>query len=138
MSVLAYINFNGNCLEAVEYYAEVFDTGKPHIMFFRDMPPEEDFPITEETKDLVLHTSLDIEGSIVMFSDLPPEIAVTTGNNISLVIISNDMDRIRSIFSRLISEGTVDMELQETFWTKLYGSVADKFGIVWQLMYDEE
>lgn len=29
------------------------------------------------------------------------------------------------------------MELQETFWSKCYGSVTDKFGIPWQLSYDE-
>jgi|GEM_PF-7006273 len=29
MSVQAYINFNGNCREAVEFYVEVFETEKP-------------------------------------------------------------------------------------------------------------
>ena len=32
MSVETYINFNGNCREAVEYYAEVFGTEKPQLM----------------------------------------------------------------------------------------------------------
>lgn len=27
----------------------------------------------------------------------------------------------------------VGMELQETFWSKYYGSVTDKFGVIWQL-----
>jgi PhnB protein len=30
------------------------------------------------------------------------------------------------------------MELQETFWSKCYGSLKDKFGIEWQLSYDNE
>jgi PhnB protein len=28
------------------------------------------------------------------------------------------------------------MELQETFWSKLYGQVTGKFGIHWQFNYD--
>lgn len=39
MAVNAYLNFNGNCREAVEFYAEVFETEKPQIMSFGDSPP---------------------------------------------------------------------------------------------------
>jgi PhnB protein len=28
------------------------------------------------------------------------------------------------------------MALQETFWSKYYGVVTDKFGIMWQLSYE--
>jgi PhnB protein len=54
---------------------------------------------------------------------------LTIGNNINFTIGLKDMDEIKSIFSQLKEGGTVNMELQETFWSKLYGSVADKFGI---------
>jgi len=138
MSVEAYINFNGNCREAVEYYAEVFGTEKPQLMLYKDAPADEDFPLTEETKDLVMHTSLDIEGSTVMFSDIPPDMPFTVGNNISLVINIKDTAKIRSMFSKLETDGTVGMELQETFWSKLYGFVTDKFGVGWQFIYYDE
>ena len=139
MPLQAYVNFNGNCLEAVEYYAEVFGTEKPEIMFFKDVPEGEDFPLTEETKDLVLHTSLDIAGSTVMFSDVPPGMPLVTGNNISLMMLSTDAAKIRSIYNRLKEDGgTVEMELQETFWSKLYGYVTDKFGVGWQFSHEIE
>lgn len=32
--------------------------------------------------------------------------------------------------------GRVAMDLQETFWSKCYGSLTDKFGLEWQLNYD--
>jgi len=138
MSVEAYINFNGNCREAVEFYSGVFETGKPEIMYFKDAPKDMDFPLTEGTKDLVLHTSLDIEGSTVMFSDVPPGMPFTPGNNISLVIVTTDTDKIRSIFNKLKVDGTVGMDLQETFWSKLYGFVTDKFGVGWQFVHMSE
>lgn len=93
MSVDVYINFNGNCREAVEFYAEVFGTEKPQIMTFGEAPPPPEFALPEEAKNLVMHTRLNISG-------------------------------------------TVGMELQETFWSKCYGQVTDKFGIIWQLSLD--
>jgi len=138
MSVEAYINFNGNCREAVEFHTEVFGTEKPEIMYFKDAPEDMDFPLTEENRDLVLHTSLEIEGSTVMFSDVPPGMPLVTGNNIGLVVSSNDMDRIRSMFSKFKPAGTVVMDLQETFWSKLYGAVTDKFGVTWQFNHYSE
>jgi len=73
-----------------------------------------------------------------MFSDVPPDMSLIAGNNISLMIISNDMGKIRSMFDQLKTEGTVGMELQETFWSKLYGFVTDKFGIGWQFNHESE
>lgn len=138
MSVQAYINFNGNCREAVEFYTDVFGVEEPLIMSYKDMPEDGDFPLTEETKDLVLHSTLFIEGSNVMFSDIPPGMSFVTGSNINLMITNNDMDNIKSTFNKLKVDGIVGMELQETFWSKLYGYVTDKFGVGWQFDYDDE
>lgn len=136
MAVDVYINFNGNCREAVEFYAQVFGAEKPKIMTFGDMPPSPGFTLPEEAKNLVMHTRLNINGSNVMFSDSPPGMPFVAGNNISLVIISKNLDEIKSLFNKLKEGGTVGMDLQETFWSKCYGFVTDKFGIGWQLNYD--
>ena len=136
MAVDVYINFNGKCREAVEFYAQVFGTEKPQIMTYGDMPPDPEFTLPEEAKNLIMHTRLNINGSNVMFSDAPPGMPFVAGNNISLVIASKNMDEIKSLFSKLKEGGTVGMDLQETFWSKCYGFVTDKFGIGWQLNYD--
>jgi PhnB protein len=138
MAVETYINFNGNCREAVEFYRGVFGTEKPVIMLFGDIPPDGGFPMSEETKKLVMHTEIKVKGSTIMFSDVPSDMPYVAGNNISLVYRSNAMDEIKSIFSQLKVDGTVMMELQETFWSKCYGFVIDQFGIGWQLSYESE
>lgn len=137
MSIQAYINFDGNCEEAVKYYAEIFGTDEPQIMYFREMPPNPDFELPEEAMGLVLHTSLVIHDTTVMFSDIFPGMPFTVGNNISLTLLSTDLDEVESLFNKLKEHGSVEMELQETFWSKLYGSLIDKFGIVWQFSYEE-
>lgn len=136
MAVEVYINFNGNCREAVNYYAEAFKTEKPEIMTYGDGPENPDFPISEETKDLVMHTSLNIGGSRIMFSDILPGMPFIEGNNISLTVISDNKEYITSAFNKLSVGGDIQMELQETFWSKCYGYLIDKFGIGWQFSYD--
>jgi PhnB protein len=136
MSVDVYINFNGKCREAVEFYAEVFGTEPPQIMTFGETPPHPDYPLPDEAKDLVMHTRLNIDGSNVMFSDVLPGMPFIEGNNISLAIVNKNRDEITSMFNKLSDGGKVVMELQETFWSKLYGQVTDRYGIIWQLNYD--
>ena len=124
MRIQPYINFNGNCQEAVEFYCRVFNLEKPQIMFIPNMP------------NLVMHTNINIKGNILMFSDAMPQNPVNVGNNITLTIVSDDMDEIKEYFSKLAIGGTVIMELQQTFWSKYYGYLKDKYGIMWQLSHE--
>lgn len=133
MSVDVYMNFNGNCREAVEFYAQVFATEEPKMMTFGEAPPNPEYPLPEEAKGLIMHTRLNINGSNVMFSDVFPGMPFVVGNNITLAIVSDNKDEIRSFFDKLKVGGKVGMELQETFFSKLYGSLTDKFGVEWQL-----
>lgn len=136
MAVDIYINFNGNCREAVEFYSQVFGTEQPKFMTFGDMPPNPEFALPEDAKNLVMHTRLNMSGSNVMFSDVLPGMPFVEGNNISLSYTSKNMDVIKSLFNKLKESGTVGMDLQETFWSKCYGSLKDKFGIEWQFNLD--
>lgn len=136
MAVNVYLNFNGNCREVAEFYAEVFGTEAPKIMTFGDAPPNPEYPLPEEAKELVMHTRLNISGSTVMFSDVFPGMPFIEGNNISLAFVSADQDEITSVFSKLKVGGKVAMELQETSWSKFYGQITDKFGIEWQFNFD--
>lgn len=132
MPVEVYLNFNGNCREAALFYAKVFETEEPQIMTFGDTPPNPEYPLPEEAKSLVMHTRLSINGSTVMFSDVFPDMPFIQGNNISLSLLSKDEDKLRSWFNQLKEGGTVVMDLQETFWSKCYGTLRDRFGIEWQ------
>lgn len=138
MAVQAYINFNGNCREAVAFYAEVFKAEKQQIMTFGDAHGSDEFPLPEEAKKLVMHTYLNICGSKVMFSDSFPGMPYTVGNNISLAVVIKDIEEIKAIFNGLKEGGTIGMELQETFWSKCYGTVTDKYGVLWQVSHEAE
>jgi PhnB protein len=135
MPVAAYLNFDGNCREAVEFYGQVFGS-QPHIMTYGNSPQSPDFPMPEEAKDRVLHARVDICGSTVMFSDIFPGMLYTQGNNISLAVMSDNLEDLKGYYNQLKEGGRVQMELQETFWSKCYGTLVDRFGIHWQISYE--
>ncbi|MCR8641659.1 VOC family protein [Paenibacillus sp. N1-5-1-14] len=138
MSVNVYFNFNGNTREVVEFYAEVFGIEDPQIMAFGDVPADPNHPLPEGTQDLVMHANLKICGSSVMFSDVFPGRPFTHGNNITVAIVHDNVEELQSYFHKMKAGGTIEMELQETFWSKCYGSLVDKFGINWQFSYRNE
>ena len=139
MSVNPYIEFNGNCREAVAFYTQVFGvTEKAQIMTWGEMPADPKYPLPEEDKNLVMHTELILNGSTVMFSDRPASMPILIGNNISLIIMSKDIEEIEMLFNKMKVGGTVAMELQETFWSKSYGFLTDKYGIPWQFIHDSK
>jgi len=136
MAINVYLSFNGNCREAVEYYANVFRQDIPQMMTYGDTPRDPNFALPEEAKNLVMHTRLMINGSPVMFSDAFPGLPYQAGNNFSLAMVSANREEIESYFHKLKEGAQVRLELQETFWSKCYGSLIDKFGIEWQFNYE--
>ncbi len=136
MAVEVYLIFNGNCREAVAFYEDAFSTDKAEIMTFGDSPQNHDYPLPEEAKDLVMHTRLSVFGSRIMFSDTFPGSPYAVGNNVTLAVVSDDEEQMRKAFDKLKDGGKVVMELQETFWSKCYGSLTDKFGVEWQFSHE--
>ncbi len=137
MAVNIYINFDGNCREAVTYYAEIFGTDVPVMMTFGEGPADPAYPMPEEAKGRVMHTALEIAGTLVMFSDTFPGMPLVQGNNINLTVTTDDKGSITVWYDQLKEGGSVEMELAETFFSKWYGSLTDKYGIHWQFSHEE-
>ena len=134
MAVVAYINFKGNAREAVGFYADVFGVEKPVISTYGEQ--KSDFPLPDAVKDRVMHAELNIFGGSVMFSDVFDDQQYKVGNNISITLISADKEALEKAFNKLADGGQVGVELQQTFWSSLYGFVTDQYGIGWQVSHD--
>lgn len=132
-----YLNFKNQAADAIAFYETVFDVTSEGVMTFADAPEDPENPTPEAWKDLIINASMTIEGVPVMFSDVPDGMGMSfvEGNNISLVISTEDEEKIDRIFNRLAEGGKVTMPLGETFWSKKYGMLVDKFGINWMLNY---
>ncbi len=131
MPLNAYLNFDGNTREVVQFYAQVFGLEEPHIMTFDSIHSEEELPPGAANR--VMHAFLTIGGSSLMFSDTFPGMPFQQGiNNFSLALVLSDENALRDAFHKLKEGGTIIMELQEVPWSKVYGSLTDKYGVTWQ------
>lgn len=140
MAVENFIYFNGNCREAVEYYADVFGLEKPQFMTCKDVPGNPDFVGTDEdrAKGLIMYAGLKIKGSTVMFSDAPNNRRVNLESNVCLTVSCDTIEETKEIFNKLKNGGKVNIDLQEVFFSKCLGSLTDKFGLNWFVVYYTE
>lgn len=130
-----YLNFKDQSRAAIQFYEGVFHTTCNDLMTFGQMPQDDNFQVPDTIKNLVLNASLVINDTRVLFSDAPEEmgIALTMGNNVSLVIQTASTEETQTLFAKLSEDGTVTMPLAPTFWSPLYGMLEDKFGVHWQI-----
>ncbi len=131
MRICAYVNLRGNALEALQFYSGIFRT-EPEYMTYADAPANAGFPVTEEMKHMVLHGEvfLDKEQSIMIADDLRPGEG-EMGSAIVLTLLMEDETEQRRIFAALAEGGTVLMPLTHTFWSANFGTVKDRFGLIW-------
>lgn len=130
-----FINFNGNCREAVEFYAKVFESGVGNLITYGEAPPNPSNPVLEADRNKVMYAGVPIGGMVVMFMDMPSHYPATIGNNISPTLNVDDKKEVTRIFNELKDGGEVFMEPQKTFFSEWYSMVKDKFGIIWHVMY---
>lgn len=131
-NLIPYLNFNGNCEEAVNFYQKVLG-GEAVIMHFGDTPPNPAFPVADHVKNLVLHAELRRDGQVIRSSDTFPGAPYTKGTNISFSLDLASKEETQDIFEALSEGGQIEMEPQETFFSPLFCKFTDKFGVIWQL-----
>ena len=135
MKLELFINFDGNCREAVEFYAMVFKSEVKNLCTYGQTPPDPKFPVAEADKDKVCYCDVLIGGLTVMFSDVPTGSPFVAGNNITPTISVDSKEEVERIFNKLKTGGEAYMELQQTFFSELFGMAKDKFGVIWQILY---
>lgn len=134
-----YLNFNGNCEEAFNFYKSVFGGEFTYIGRFGDMPPSDEFSVPEGDKNKVMHVSLPTGSSILMGSDNGEqyEASFVKGNNFSVSINADSKEEADQLFNGLSDGGQATMPMSETFWGAYFGMFTDKFGVNWMVNYDD-
>lgn len=135
MQLEMFINFDGNCREALEFYAKVFKTEVGNIMTYADAPPDPNYPLAEADKDRVCYAGIPIGGMTLMFMDMPSASPLTVGDNVNPTISVDNKDEVTRLFNELKEGGEVFMGLEKTFYSELYGMVKDKFGVIWHILH---
>jgi PhnB protein len=139
-TVNVYLTFNGNCLEAFNFYKSVFGGEFPYVGYYKDMPTDGGKPVATEDAEKIMHISLPIsQETMLMGSDTGGEWASSyaPGNNFSLSVIADSKESADHLFKGLSAGGTVTMPMNKTFWGDYFGMFADRFGINWMISFNE-
>jgi PhnB protein len=124
-----YINFAGQCREAMAFYKDCFQGEITALQTFG----EAGMDVPEPFKQNILHSELKAEAMWLQASDGQPGSAVIIGDNVTLSINLSDEKEQQRIFDTLADGGKVDYPLHDTFWGARFGMVMDRYGLHWQL-----
>ena len=129
MKIEPYLNFNGQCREAFEFYASCLG-GKITAMIPFAESGSADF-VPPDAKNQIMHACLEVGGEVIMGSDAPGMYTAPAGNYVSVHVDETaDADRI---FGALAESGQVQMPIDRTEWAERFGMVVDRFGTPWMV-----
>lgn len=134
MQLTPYLNFNGNCREAFDFYANALGGKITVRMTYREAPQEMCDQMPADTLDHVMHSQIESDGAVLMGADGPPphpEEAIGTTIN----VIVDDNHQAERIFAALGEGGEIRMPLSETFFAHRWGSLVDRYGKPWMVIH---
>lgn len=136
--VTPYLVMDGNAQEAIRFYEKALDAQVLFLQTFGEMPENPEFPLPEQAKNRVSHAMLKVGDGELMFSDTFPGSPLQSGNQVTVCLILDDVEKAKQTFEALQEGGRVRMPFQETFFSPGYGTLTDKFGIPFQISTEQK
>lgn len=130
MTFTPFLHFQGQCAEAMGFYAQVFGTGPALISRYSDMPPATDGPTPS---DRVMFSQIALGDHFLQASDFPEGVEGDPQKAVSVAWGSKDLEQAHAVFDALANGGAVIMPFAATFWSMGFGMVKDRFGTHWMI-----
>jgi PhnB protein len=130
MQLSPYLRFNGQCEAAFKFYERSLG-GKIEAMMTHEGTPAAG-QVPADWRKKILHVRLVVGDQTLMGSDCPPDrYEKPQGFSVSLDV--KTPAEAERLFLALAEGGTVQMQLQQTFWAARFGMVVDRFGTPWMI-----
>jgi PhnB protein len=126
---IPYLAFDGNCADAMRFYAKVLD-GKLDLLTFGQSPMAEQTPKDALNRIMHAHLALDGNGSLYA-GDCPPSMPYRGIHGVSIALNYDAVAQAERVFNAMADGGKVTMPFGPTFWAKGFGMVTDRFGCPW-------
>lgn len=126
MQLIAYLNFDGNAREAMDFYAQALGGTVTQRFTYGESPMADQ--CGPDAADKVMHSQVEVGSVTLMGADGPPphDAGSTTIN-----ILTDTPEEAERIFAAMSAGGSVQMPIAETFWAHRFGMFTDKFGKSW-------
>ncbi|WP_411816286.1 VOC family protein [Hyphococcus sp. DH-69] len=130
MQVNVYLNFDGNCKEAMTFYHETLGGDLEVMLPFAGSEAEPHVP--DDMKDNILHASLVVGETKIMASDASPD-HYQRARGTSICLNLDDPEEAKRLYFTLSQDGEIIMPLEPTFFAKAFASFHDRFGVLWMI-----
>jgi PhnB protein len=137
MQVEAYLNFDGRCDEALEFYRGAVGAEVIHLMRFKEMPDPPPGMITPANENKVMHSAFRVGKTTIMASDSQNH-GRPTFQGVSLALLVADVKEAERLFASLGRGGKIEMPLARTFFSEGFGTLTDRFGVGWMVVVSPE
>ena len=135
-SLEIYLTFENQCADAFDFYAEVFGGEITFINKFSEMPPDPEFPVSDEIKDQVMHATLQLKPGVILMGSDSGGREIVVGNNYTISVNAASREEVDQFCTALSEGGAVTMPAQEQFWGSYFAMCTDKFGVNWMFSYE--
>jgi PhnB protein len=136
MKVNTYLNFHGNCEEAMNFYEKHLGAkvvAKSRFSDMSSMGAPENLP-PGLNREGIMHARFTLGDTIVMASDGPKTEPMRSAY-LCLSVDSNE--EAERIYKALTEGGEVFMPMGEMFFAHRFGQLRDKFGINWMVIHEK-
>jgi PhnB protein len=130
MQLIPYLNYDGQCKEAFDFYATVLGGKVSGRMTYGDSPMCDQTPA--DAREKIMHSQLEVGSAVLMGADGPPPHAPQSGGTTINIMVDTPADAER-IFAALAEGGDVKMAMAETFWAQRWGMLVDRYGKPWMV-----
>ncbi|GGW45376.1 VOC family protein [Arenibacter certesii] len=131
MKIQAYLAFNGNCQEALNFYADLFEADIINKQSYKDKKID----VPSSYRDKLQHAELKGKNIHVMAYDASPDTPINHGNQIHMSVDMDSKESASEMFGELSKSGRVHHNFREREWG-YFGRCTDKFGINWMVNYN--
>ena len=129
MAFIPHLNFDGNCAEAMQFYASIFHATETRVMLYSDVPEGERMPPSNR----VVYSHIMVGENCLMGSDYPLGMQAKPQESVSVNHPVADVETGRKLFDALAEGGEVTMPFEATFFSAGFGMVRDRFGTKWMI-----
>lgn len=128
MNLSPYIIFNGNCEEALRFYANALNGEVKDLMHYEGTPAE----TMADNRQKVLHAQFEAGDVKFMASDDGrPHGKPSTSGTVHFSLSFDTIGEQERVFGTLGAGGKVTQPLHDTFWGAHFGMLTDRFGMNW-------
>jgi len=131
MKLNAFLNFGGNCEQALRFYEQHLG-GRITMMMRR--AEQGDQPVTwPGWEQSIQFATLDLGETQLMASDVPPD-RFQPMRSVYLSLTVDSPAEAERVWKLLTDGGQIFMPLAETFFAVRFGQLRDRFGVSWMIL----